>query len=208
MSNEPVPIGDPSKLAPSGSAPKLPPHPLDGEWHLHTDGQTYGPFSGHKLREFAREGRLSAGTDVVRVGSDTWTKASDDPTLSSLFAATVPFQRITNIDAGKVSAAPGATVVQVTNNISPQQPTILIDGGVAKPKSAGLALFLSLLIVGLGQIYNGEVAKGILMFIGCIILWIGLLGWIINLWSIIDAYITARNINTRYQQRLAAGVIL
>lgn len=56
------------------------------------------------------------------------------------------------------------------------------------PPSPGLAALLSFLFVGAGQWYNGEIGKGFGMLFGSIFLWIFLLGWVINVWSIIDAY--------------------
>ena len=62
-------------------------------------------------------------------------------------------------------------------------------------KNPTLAAILSLLIVGLGQIYNGQAGKGIVMFIACVLLWCVFLGWIINIASIVDAYKTAEKMN-------------
>ncbi|SCW60055.1 DUF4339 domain-containing protein [Ancylobacter rudongensis] len=191
----------------ASAVPKPPPHPLDGEWYVHLDGQVFGPFTGHQLRDFTGEGRVSAETQVVRLGAETWTRAADDAALVSLFPrAALPALP----PAGPVRAEAGATVVQVTNNITsdprPQQ-VVILDPGIAQPKSAGTALVLSILIVGLGQLYNGQIGKGLLMFFGCILLWFVLLGWIINIWSWIDAYKTAKAMNERYLRNLAAGII-
>lgn len=54
--------------------------------------------------------------------------------------------------------------------------------------------------------YNGQIGKGILMLVLCVALWFVLLGWIINIWSWIDAYQTAAKMNDRYLRRLSAGV--
>jgi TM2 domain-containing membrane protein YozV len=69
-------------------------------------------------------------------------------------------------------------------------------------KSSGLAAVLSFLFVGLGQIYNGEIGKGILfIIIGVIILFtaIILIGFILYplfwIYNIYDAYNTAKKIN-------------
>ena len=69
-------------------------------------------------------------------------------------------------------------------------------------KNAGLAAVLSFLIPGLGQIYNGEVGKGIVIFIIQVIngflmtVFIGFVTWpIVWIWSIYDAYTTAERIN-------------
>lgn len=198
--------GQPAAAPLVGAAPSpmqaAPPHPLDAEWFMNASGQSYGPYSGHRFKEFMSEGRVTADTQVVRAGASDWHRVIDDPILGSL-----ALHRPLHAPSNTVAAEKGATVVQVTNNIGPNPGLLafLGDGGLAEPKSAGLALVLSLLIVGLGQLYNGQVGKGILMFFGCIFLWFILLGWIINIWSIVDAYQTAKKMNLRYQQILLAS---
>lgn len=75
--------------------------------------------------------------------------------------------------------------------------------GPERNKSAGLAALLSFLIVGVGQMYNGQIGKGILLLIGAIVsgllffVVIGFFTWfIIWLYSIFDAYNTANKINS------------
>lgn len=70
------------------------------------------------------------------------------------------------------------------------------------PKSAGLAFVLSLLISGLGQIYNGQTAKGVVMvvlyflFWGLSILLVGIpLLLILWIYGMVDALRTAEKIN-------------
>jgi len=69
-------------------------------------------------------------------------------------------------------------------------------------KSPGLAAVLSFFIVGLGQIYNGQIGKGIVLIICYVISWllvlilIGLiLVPILWIYGIYDAYTTATKIN-------------
>ena len=50
-----------------------------------------------------------------------------------------------------------------------------------------LAALASFFIPGLGQLLQGRWLLAGLMFVSCAILWLILLGWIIHLWSIIDA---------------------
>jgi TM2 domain-containing membrane protein YozV len=71
-----------------------------------------------------------------------------------------------------------------------------------KTKSEGLAAVLSFLIPGLGQIYNGEIGKGIGILVLAIILGIlffllvtMLILLILWIWNIYDAYSTAQQIN-------------
>jgi TM2 domain-containing membrane protein YozV len=70
-------------------------------------------------------------------------------------------------------------------------------------KSPGLAAVLSFFICGLGQIYNGQIVKGIAMLIAYTISWylifaiIGLVTTpILWLWGMVDAYRTAERLNS------------
>ena len=71
-------------------------------------------------------------------------------------------------------------------------------------RSPILAAVLSLFLSGLGQIYNGEVKKGVLFIVAQIInaaLTAVLIGWIlmpiVGLWATIDAYVTAKRNNAK-----------
>ncbi len=59
--------------------------------------------------------------------------------------------------------------------------------------SAGnvIAALSSFFIPGLGQLLQGRWLLAGFMFIASIVLWVILLGWVIHLWSIIDAAIYA-----------------
>ena len=50
-----------------------------------------------------------------------------------------------------------------------------------------LAALASLFIPGLGQLLQGRLAMAIIHFVLATVLWFFLLGWIIHLWSILDA---------------------
>jgi len=60
--------------------------------------------------------------------------------------------------------------------------------------SAGnvLAALASFFIPGLGQLLQGRVGMAIVHFVMAGILWFFLLGWVIHLWSIIDAAVWKR----------------
>jgi len=55
--------------------------------------------------------------------------------------------------------------------------------------SAGnvIAALCSFFIPGLGQLVQGRLLSAVVMFVLACALWVILLGWIIHLWSIIDA---------------------
>ncbi len=50
-----------------------------------------------------------------------------------------------------------------------------------------LAAICSFFIPGLGQLVQGRLLKALLMFVLAALLWIVWMGWIIHIWSIIDA---------------------
>jgi TM2 domain-containing membrane protein YozV len=65
-----------------------------------------------------------------------------------------------------------------------------------KRKEPGVALLLSFILPGVGQMYNGDVGKGIAFMI-CFLLLIAIfgIGLIFWVWAMIDAYQSANNIN-------------
>ncbi|WP_226037046.1 hypothetical protein [Aquibacillus saliphilus] len=71
-------------------------------------------------------------------------------------------------------------------------------------KSAGLAAVLSFFVTGLGQIYNGQIGKGIGFIIVYAISWAMmfiLIGFITTpilwIWGMVDAYKVAEKINQK-----------
>jgi TM2 domain-containing membrane protein YozV len=63
------------------------------------------------------------------------------------------------------------------------------------PGSTGnvLAAICSFFIPGLGQLVQGRPFMALIQFVMAGILWIFLLGWIIHLWSILDAALYKRS---------------
>jgi len=73
-------------------------------------------------------------------------------------------------------------------------------------KNPALASVLSLLIVGLGQVYNGELAKGALMFVLAILgafFTFGIATIGILIWSMVDAYQSAQRFNEHHSSTSA-----
>lgn len=85
-----------------------------------------------------------------------------------------------------------------TDALVEYQENALVDYDLHQPEhQPGMALLLSLILCGTGQIYNGEVSKGITMMVLCFLLWFVLLGWVVHIWSIVDAVVVAERINRR-----------
>jgi TM2 domain-containing membrane protein YozV len=60
---------------------------------------------------------------------------------------------------------------------------------MANQGSAGnvIAAVCSFFVPGLGQLVQGRLVAAVLMFVLAAVLWWFLLGWLVHLWSIIDA---------------------
>lgn len=89
---------------------------------------------------------------------------------------------------------PGSGAMVLANGQNMPMPLDYMEQPEHQP---GMALLLSLILCGTGQIYNGEVSKGIMMMVLCFMLWFLLLGWVVHIWSIVDAVVVAERINRK-----------
>jgi TM2 domain-containing membrane protein YozV len=79
--------------------------------------------------------------------------------------------------------------------IQPSSPPPKMIQPSSPPKSAGVALILSLLLLGgAGQIYLGQVTKGILLIVATVLLSCVGIGFIIWIVGIIDAYMIGQKL--------------
>lgn len=60
---------------------------------------------------------------------------------------------------------------------------------MSRPGSAGnvIAALASFFLPGLGQLIQGRVLPAVLFFVFAAILWVVWMGWVMHLWSILDA---------------------
>lgn len=74
-------------------------------------------------------------------------------------------------------------------------------------KDPGLASVFSLVIPGVGQVYNGEFLRALFWLVVTPGLWIGtggVFGWVCHLLSAITAYHRARVVNARQAQNMTS----
>jgi TM2 domain-containing membrane protein YozV len=105
----------------------------------------------------------------------------------------------TGIDISQPTTNPHITIVnQQSSPPRGMNPALLVD---AADKSPGLAAFLSFLFVGLGQLYNGQIGKGLLVMFVNFVFWgvaaggesVGfILLFILWIWVIFDAHSVAK----------------
>jgi len=92
-------------------------------------------------------------------------------------------------------------VVQSSGSAAGAAPQVVV---VRAAKNPGVAVVLSFFIAGLGQIYNGQIGKGIAFmiayFCSVLLMWV-LIGFVIApilwIWSMVDAFKTAERINAQ-----------
>ena len=93
---------------------------------------------------------------------------------------------------GRFRASAGAATPSVGHTFGAR----IVEYGSHQPEvamagqgSAGnvIAALCSFFIPGLGQLLQGRLMKAIFQFVLAAVLWIILMGWIIHLWSILDA---------------------
>lgn len=192
----------------AAAAPAPPPHPLDALWRVRTGGEVYGPYSGHLIKDYLRDGRVAADSEVERVdGEAAWTALRQDAVLGALVP---PPRRHTELalreEPGTALAtrrdgglADGSVVVQINQTFAASNaPLGEYDAG---PRNALFAGVLSLLVPGFGQFYNARAGKGFGILILTVVLWLFYLGWIMNLLAAAEAYLDAQALTQKYHRR-------
>lgn len=152
-----------------------------------------------------------------QASEQTGTKeAANVPIVTTPTSVPAPSEAIeqpnpTSIPTAEVAPAPAPQITIINQQggaggaSALNNPALLAASGALVDKSPGVALILSLFITGAGQLYNGQIGKGILMFIAAVICigtamfivpaFIALIVWI---WSIVDAYRVAKQKHTIY----------
>lgn len=111
-----------------------------------------------------------------------------------------------------VPAAPAAPTVPATKPSEPPRVPEQMIAAPAEKKNALLALLLSVIVPGLGQLYNGQVKKGIILAVGYILVWLVVIilsnyrGWlccvtfwipfVVIIYAAYDAYATTKKANS------------
>jgi TM2 domain-containing membrane protein YozV len=162
------------------------------EWFYIGHYGQLGPLTRDQIDELIGGGVIAKDTYVWRTGMSEWLHADHIPELKTSFAVADPFTMPPPPPSGK----PVMTPTQVAPPLSPQgfgswksdalaispgnQP---VYGGIKSDRSRVLAGILNLFLPGVGRIYLGHMAHGVLQL--TLVLCAGV-GWI---WSFVDGII-------------------
>lgn len=138
------------------------------------DGLEYGPVSRETLQGWVAQGRVTPTTIIKGVEAPDGLPAGHVPSLEMLFRTPTMYVPAISV------AVPGA--IQVP----------------AGTHSVGTAVLLALLITGLGQIYNKQGMKGLVILLISVVLAFFTCGLSILLthpFAIIDAVLIAQRLN-------------
>ena len=148
-------------------------------FYLSKDGQRLGPYSVQQIQIFLRQGLITVENEVWAEGWSAWAQIRNVPNLAGA-----------NSTDQQIQPVPVPTPVQAQQ----QFPSAYVEG-----KEPVIACVLSLFIVGSGQAYNGEWAKGAFLLVTCVVAaWFscGTFWLVWALVSAIDAYRVAAKLKT------------
>jgi TM2 domain-containing membrane protein YozV len=142
-----------------------------------SDGMQYGPVDAQTLQSWATTGRVNANTQITNIETGEQTTAAQLPFLQSIVVGLPPSPQLQIAVANQI---PG--MIQVP----------------AGTHSVGTAVLLALLITGLGQLYNKQAMKGLLILVASVILAVFTCGFSLLLthpFAFIDALMIAQRLN-------------
>ena len=142
-----------------------------------TDGMRYGPVDSQTLQTWEMMGRVNANTLILNVETGEQINATQLPFLQTIFIA---------------PPAHPAPYIATTSQASGM---IQVPAGT---HSVGTAIILALLITGLGQIYNKQGMKGLVILLISVVLAAFTCGLSIILthpFAFIDAIMVAQRLN-------------
>jgi len=163
------------------------------DWYYIGHYGQLGPLTREQIDELIQSGVIVRDTYVWRSGMSDWIAADRAAELSESFRAAEPFaapppppsptaRTVTAPAPPPVAPAPFASYRFDPMPAPSQQPFYPAFGGVKSDRSRALGGVLQLIIPGVGRMYLGYAAIGVLQ----LVLTLCMLGWI---WSVIDGII-------------------
>ena len=161
------------------------------EWFYIGHYGQLGPLTRDQIDELVGGGVIAKDTYVWRTGMSDWLHADHVPELKSSFAVADPFTMPPPPPSSKPTAAPVAPPLSPqgfgswrNDALAPAQASSLpAYGGIKSDRSRVLAGVLNLFLPGVGRIYLGHMAHGVLQLVLSLCAGVGII------WSFVDGII-------------------
>lgn len=162
------------------------------EWYYIGHYGQLGPLTRDQVDELITGGVIAKDTYVWRTGMSDWLNADRVPELRPAFATADPFVMPPPPPApGRPGAAPTQTALRENlamgswrNDTLAQAPNAYpAFGGIKSDRSRVLAGVLNLFLPGVGRIYLGHMAHGVLQLV------LAMCGGVGLIWSFVDGII-------------------
>ena len=148
---------------------------MNDHYWISSGSDQKGPYTLSQLQSMWRAGLITADTLYFQQGFDEW----------------APISLITDLLDPPKPSSPVPSAYQAHSAPQPRRPTQPL-------KNPGVAAVLSFFFPGLGQIYNGQIGMGIILFTLTVALYFTIiLGIVLHLYLVYHAYTTATKINDR-----------
>ncbi|MEQ1753825.1 MAG: hypothetical protein ABL973_06800 [Micropepsaceae bacterium] len=99
---------------------------LNSTWKINVGGRLYGPYTGHQIKSFAREGRVAPHSIVQAGEAGPWITAIDDPILGQLFVVEGQRKTSTHVAAAGVGAPAVAPERTQATSSAPESNFVII----------------------------------------------------------------------------------
>lgn len=160
----------------------------NSELMVWTDGAAIGPFELSVLTGMVESGEVNRNALTAPPGSDDWVP------LSSRIDRAESRPKFPPLEPPRVIESPLACCDACGHSVSKVADACPhcghpVAGGRRAHGSAGnaVAAIASFILPGLGQLAQGRVGAAAIVFILAALFWVVALGWVIHIWSAVDA---------------------
>ena len=160
------------------------------EWFYIGHYGQLGPLTRDQIDELITGGVIAKDTYIWRTGMSDWLHADHVPELKNSFAVADPFTMPPPPPSNKPTVSPVAPPLSPqgfgswkNDALAPKPANTLAYGGIKSDRSRVLAGILNLILPGVGRIYLGHMAHGVLQLV---LVLCGGVGWV---WSFVDGII-------------------
>lgn len=138
-------------------------------WYVKNNGEKLGPWSSQQLKQAVSNGRVDATAMVLQEGQEEWKPITRIKGLEWPMIPSVSPQLLSAVQQPPapqpIYTAPIVYAAPVAQPMPTQQQIVNVHMHGGKQWSRGVAMLLSLIIPGLGQVYKGQIINGLVWFV-------------------------------------------